>query len=154
MTGVKEAEADPVDAFRIDAKAEGEEVVIGGWESYDGGRTEGARWFSARLDRKNTPGLSEGRAIQKHSGVGADSGTGSHIMVFDKEARRRCWRACMRLTALSDNVSIAYVLKSISRAVVQVPALGGTARAFVPTEENWHGVGPALGAEGPKSACR
>ena len=55
MTGVCEVEADPVDAFRIDAKAEGEEVVIGGWESYDGGRTEGARWFSVRLTRKNAP---------------------------------------------------------------------------------------------------
>jgi hypothetical protein len=44
---------DPGTVFRADAKAEGQLVVVGGWESI-GGRAPGqARWFSATLNRKN-----------------------------------------------------------------------------------------------------
>ena len=43
------------EAFRADAKAEGQTVVVGGWECLGGGRPEGARWFSVALDRKSAP---------------------------------------------------------------------------------------------------
>lgn len=39
--------------FRTDAKAEGEEIWIGGWCIADGGGVGSCRWFSERLDRKN-----------------------------------------------------------------------------------------------------
>ena len=39
--------------FRVDAKAEGECIVIGGWETTNGGSTMSARWFSISLNRKN-----------------------------------------------------------------------------------------------------
>ena len=37
--------------FRADAKAEGQEVVIGGWECANGTPPATARWFSVKLDR-------------------------------------------------------------------------------------------------------
>ena len=41
--------------FRLDAKAEGEEVAIGGWRSCGGSRTREAPWFAVRLNRRNAP---------------------------------------------------------------------------------------------------
>ena len=39
--------------FRLDAKAEGEEVAIGGWRSGGTQRTQDAAWFAVRLNRRN-----------------------------------------------------------------------------------------------------
>jgi hypothetical protein len=48
-----------LEIFRADAKAEGDDVCIGGWEvrSLEGEvvDTMGSRWFALRLDRKNAP---------------------------------------------------------------------------------------------------
>ena len=41
--------------FRADARAEGEDVVIGGWLSQDGRTTQEAPWFSIRITRKDFP---------------------------------------------------------------------------------------------------
>ena len=41
--------------FRLDAKAEGEEVAIGGWRSRGCSRTRDAPWFAVRLNRRNAP---------------------------------------------------------------------------------------------------
>ena len=43
------------EVFRMDAKAEGDTVVIGGWLSQNGTRTTDARWFSVQLTRKSAP---------------------------------------------------------------------------------------------------
>ena len=111
MTAVKQVASDPVDTFRIDAKAEGEEVVVGGWESYDGGRTEKARWFSVRLNRKNAPWVFLKGEPYRNIAALELTAVLVAIIVFGKEAKLRGGRACMRLTALTDNASISYVLK-------------------------------------------
>ena len=41
--------------FRLDTKAEGEEVAIGGWRSCGGRKTKDAAWFAVRLNRRNAP---------------------------------------------------------------------------------------------------
>ena len=41
--------------FRVDAKAEGDLVVVGGWESFGGRANAEARWFSLKLTRKTAP---------------------------------------------------------------------------------------------------
>ena len=43
------------EVFRMDAKAEGDTVVIGGWLSAEGARTKDARWFAVQLTRKSAP---------------------------------------------------------------------------------------------------
>ena len=47
------------ESFRADAKAEGEEVRIGGWELGPAGDTTTARWFSETLTRFNAPWVFE-----------------------------------------------------------------------------------------------
>ena len=48
------------DSFRGDAKAEGEDVGLGGWESRGGQKTEEAPWFYVKLTRQNAPWAFEG----------------------------------------------------------------------------------------------
>ena len=43
------------EVFRLDAKAEGEEVAIGGWRCTDAADTKKATWFAVRLNRRNAP---------------------------------------------------------------------------------------------------
>ena len=46
-------------AFRSDAKAEGETVVLGGWCCSDSPDRSKCRWFSVKLDRSNAPWVFE-----------------------------------------------------------------------------------------------
>ena len=43
------------DIFRVDAKAEGNEVAIGGWLSWNGTPPSEAQWFAVRLTKSNAP---------------------------------------------------------------------------------------------------
>ena len=43
------------EVFRLDAKAEGENVAIGGWRCRSGRPTREAEWFSVALNRRNAP---------------------------------------------------------------------------------------------------
>ena len=85
MTVVKRVCVEPVELFRIDAKAEGEKVVIGGWESFGGGDAEGARWFSMTLDRKSA--YTKRRALQKHSSPGGCSPSGGEAVLLQRETK-------------------------------------------------------------------
>jgi hypothetical protein len=46
---------DVSDVFRVDAKAEGDVVAIGGWESFMGVPASQARWFAFQLTRVSAP---------------------------------------------------------------------------------------------------
>jgi len=41
--------------FRLDAKAEGDDVMVGGWETGPSPSTSTSRWFAVRLTRRNAP---------------------------------------------------------------------------------------------------
>ena len=43
--------------FRTDAKAEGQDVAVGGWECRGGCKPIDARWFAIKLNIENTPWL-------------------------------------------------------------------------------------------------
>ena len=43
------------EVFRLDAKAEGDQVAIGGWRSLGASSTKEAAWFAVKLDRRNAP---------------------------------------------------------------------------------------------------
>jgi len=57
LADCRAARAHRGELFRTDAKAEGNDVVIGGWECLDGATPSCARWFSVRLTAQNTPWL-------------------------------------------------------------------------------------------------
>ena len=52
MRACRKSKVEVGDSFRVDAKAEGDKLVIGGWESKNGQRTKEARWFTLELYRK------------------------------------------------------------------------------------------------------
>ena len=43
------------EVFRLDAKAEGDTVAVGGWRSANGAKTADAKWFSVSLTRATAP---------------------------------------------------------------------------------------------------
>ena len=43
------------EVFRLDAKAEGEQVAIGGWRCKGAASTKEAAWFAVKLNRRNAP---------------------------------------------------------------------------------------------------
>jgi len=53
------------EVFRLDAKAEGDAVAIGGWRVDGAGTTKDAKWFALSLDRRNAPwAFSRGEAFR------------------------------------------------------------------------------------------
>ena len=53
------------EVFRLDAKAEGENVAIGGWRCAGAASTRDAAWFAVQLNRRNAPwAFSRGEAIR------------------------------------------------------------------------------------------
>ena len=55
MIGCREPALDRGELFRLDAKAEGDEVCVGGWLCAGGLSTRQAPWFSVRLNKANAP---------------------------------------------------------------------------------------------------
>ena len=101
----------PVDIFRVDAKAAGEEIVIGGWETWGRLEQKAARWFSIRLNRKNAPwAYLKGdpfRSIASLELVGVLAA----VMILAPGAAWASGEAAATLTALTDNLGYAHVLK-------------------------------------------
>ena len=54
-TNCREAVRDQGELFRLDAKAEGDEVCVGGWLCRGGLPTRKAPWFSVRLNKQTAP---------------------------------------------------------------------------------------------------
>ena len=54
-TDYRQYSADLGEVFRLDTKAEGNEVVVGGWQTTAGGNTKEAAWFADRLTRATAP---------------------------------------------------------------------------------------------------
>jgi hypothetical protein len=94
----------------VDAKAEGSTVVIGGWESYGGTTPARCRWFSARLDRKNSPWVFvKGESFKVIALLELLAITVA-IMVFLPGAEWMEAAGRLVLTAFTDNQANSYVL--------------------------------------------
>ena len=55
MAPCREVALDQGEVFRLDAKAEGDQVAIGGWLTKGGRRAREAPWFAVSLDRRSAP---------------------------------------------------------------------------------------------------
>ena len=110
----KRVSAEPTDVFRIDAKAEGEKIVIGGWESYKGQETSQARWFSIELNRRNAAwAYVKGdpfRSIASLELVGVLTA----VMLFAPEADWRGGRTRVTITAVTDNLGNTFVMQKFA----------------------------------------
>ena len=55
MIPCQQSDVDLGEVFRLDAKAEGETVAIGGWRCRGVNKTKEASWFAVSLNRRNAP---------------------------------------------------------------------------------------------------
>ena len=73
MRPVEPLEKSPVDVFRVDAKAAGEEIAIGGWGDWTRPRSEEGSLVLISIEQEDgSLGLPEGRSIPQHSDAGTD----------------------------------------------------------------------------------
>ena len=101
----------PTDVFRVDAKAEGEKIVVGGWESFAQRELSEARWFSVELTRKTAP-----RAYVKGDPFRTISSLELvavliAVMLFAPGAEWKGSRAQVTITAVTDNLGNTFVLQ-------------------------------------------
>ena len=88
--------------FRADAKAEGQEVVIGGWECSNGCPPSRARWFSVALSRATAPwAYGRGEPFKSIASIELFA-TLVSLMAFGSEWRQGK-RGTIQLTGLTDN---------------------------------------------------
>ena len=135
------------EAFRSDAKAEGDVVVVGGWECLGGRRPGEARWYSEKLDRKSAPwAFSKGEPFRTIAALEL-YGTLISIMAFSGEWPRSS-SGRITISASTDNAGNAQVLSRLMSSkfplVVVLAELSAQIKArglrlslsWVPREEN------------------
>eukprot|EP00438_Fugacium_kawagutii_P008249 Skav226268 [mRNA] locus=scaffold2708:264535:265680:- [translate_table: standard] len=97
--------------FRIDAKAEGDCVVIGGWETIDEAGTMKARWFSIRLTRRNAPWVfAKGEPFRNIASLELMAVLMT-VIVFGKRWEGLVQKGEILLTASTDNLGNTHVLR-------------------------------------------
>ncbi|CAE8725125.1 unnamed protein product [Polarella glacialis] len=136
------------EAFRLDAKAQGDLVCIGGWESFGGISCDKARWFSVRLSKKQIPwAFAKGEPFKTVASLEL-LGVLISILVFIKDAPWRNGVAQVAFTAFTDNQGNGYLLNKLMTSkyplnviLIEVAEQLEAANAFmnlewVPREQN------------------
>ena len=99
------------EVFRIDAKAEGEKIVVGGWECHGGTPTEKSRWFSVELTRRTAPwAYAKGDPFRSISSLELVAVL-TAIMLLAPEAKWRGGRSVAVISATTDNLGNTFVLQ-------------------------------------------
>ena len=104
-------EDEAVEVFRVDAKAEGELIVVGGWELCGSSDTMSARWFSVELSRKNAPwAYLKGEPFRNIASLELVAVLLA-VMLFGGRMADAASKGRLTLTASTDNLGNSYVLK-------------------------------------------
>ena len=147
MTAPKPLMSHVKDVFRIDAKAEGDKICVGGWESFSGD-TQQARWFSVRLDKKSAPwAYVKGEPFRAIAALELVA-TLVAVCVFGPGA---AWRECTAtavIAGFTDNAGNTFVVDKmmttafplsiiLMELAAQLDALGSVlSLSWVPREQN------------------
>ena len=108
------------EAFRADAKAEGQCVVIGGWESYGNTPPGNARWFSVRLDRKNAPwAFARGEPFRTIAALELYASLVSYVVFSPRWPKSS--RGAVVLSGITDNLGNTFILSRLMTS--KFPAL-------------------------------
>ena len=115
VTTVQPLGQDMGTAFRADAKAEGQLVVVGGWECARGVTASRARWFSLQLDRRNAPwAFSRGEPYRTIAALELFASL-LCIVVFGK-AWPPMARGALAVTGITDNLGNSFILARMMTA--------------------------------------
>ena len=110
MTGCKHVELPTGEAFRTDAKAEGNDVAIGGWQTSITTDPMKAKWFAIVLNEENTPWLrARGEPFQVIASLELLA-TLFAVMAFWPEGKAEGYEVRLTGTGLTDNRGNAYVV--------------------------------------------
>lgn len=111
MSKPRRLRPEAAEAFRVDAKAEGECIVIGGWEVYGGISMDKARWFSVTLNRKNAPwAYVKGEPLRSIATLELCAVLVA-VMLFGRRLVETDRKDIITLSASTDNLGNTYVLK-------------------------------------------
>ena len=101
------------DIFRIDAKAEGDLIVVAGWETFGGCSTSMARWFSAELNKRNASWAYEKGEPFRTVAALELAAVLTAVMVFKKGALWRSTNGAMSIRAFTDNQGNGHVIDKL-----------------------------------------
>ena len=111
MVTCKGGTKDLGELFRLDAKAEGEDVAIGGWLCRGISRTRDAPWFAVRLNRRNAPwAFSRGEAFRTIASLELLGALVSLMVLGPVPAGCESLIGTMSFTCGTDNRSNTYLL--------------------------------------------
>ena len=98
------------EVFRIDAAADQEGIVVGGWEVFGGRRPKEARWFSVKADRKSCPWLYlKGEPFRSIAAAELLAVTVA-VKVFGEGAEWKGGEGRFSISGFTDNSSNSYVV--------------------------------------------
>ncbi len=99
--------------FRVDAKAEKDLVMIGGWEIPENGETWDSRWFSMQLTRRNAPwAFLKGEPFRNISSLELMAVLVA-VVFFGGKTEKFKMRGAMRISGTTDNLGNCYVLQRL-----------------------------------------
>ena len=99
------------EVFRMDAKAEGEKVVIGGWKVKGDGNTREAEWFSLTLTRATAPwAYARGDPFRTIASLELLGTLVSLVLLVPVEERRGDASALISMTCSTDNQGNSFLL--------------------------------------------
>ena len=98
------------DVFRVDAKAEKDKIVLGGWESYGGIGCGEARWFSLELTRRSAPwAYIKGEPFRAIAALELAAILAA-LILFGKGAPWAGRRSRMLISAFTDNMGNSFLV--------------------------------------------
>ena len=102
------------EVFRLDAKAEGETVAIGGWRCRDGRPTREAKWFAVNLNRRNAPwAFARGEAFRTIASLELLGALVSVMVLLPLEEAGAATLGLATLSCGTDNQGTSYLLDKL-----------------------------------------
>ena len=102
------------EVFRLDAKAEGEKIVIGGWRVRGDGVTKEAEWFSLTLTRASAPwAYARGDPFRTIASLELLGALVSLVVLIPEEERRGDASALITMTCSTDNQGNSFLLDKL-----------------------------------------
>ena len=102
------------EAFRLDAKAEGDKVVVGGWEVLKSEDTRDAPWFSITLTRASAPwAYARGDPFRTIASLELLGSLVSLVLLVPVEERRGDTSALVTMTCSTDNQGNSFLLDKL-----------------------------------------
>ena len=110
MTVARSVAFSAEEVFRVDAKAEKDKIVIGGWESFGVSNTKEARWFSVELTRRNAAwAYVKGEPFRAIASLELTAIL-TALILFGKGAKWTGRRTKLQITGITDNLGNAFLV--------------------------------------------